>query len=172
MITEVPTGRPPAQMVWAAIWLDERGRARRSPLVIMTRDEDAPRGGCTAQSYIKTLETGLLHHWWPSQRFMHDNARIYTARITRRWLHERGITPITWPAYSSDLNPIEHLWYRLKSLMNKLYSQYNNFSTSEEEWDSFYEALKDCWRPIPSSLIRALILSMPRRIMAVRRAKG
>ena len=35
----------PVQMVWASIWLDKCGRPRRSPLVIMERDSDAPRGG-------------------------------------------------------------------------------------------------------------------------------
>ncbi|KAG9381474.1 hypothetical protein A1F94_007128 [Pyrenophora tritici-repentis] len=42
MILEYGTSRKPAQMVWASIWLDERGRARRSNLVIMERDSDAP----------------------------------------------------------------------------------------------------------------------------------
>jgi hypothetical protein len=41
MITAVGTSRKPQQMVWAAIWLDERGRPRRSKLVIMNRDPDA-----------------------------------------------------------------------------------------------------------------------------------
>jgi hypothetical protein len=48
MILEHGTSRKPAQMVWASIWLDERGRARRSNLVIMERDSDAPRGGYSA----------------------------------------------------------------------------------------------------------------------------
>jgi hypothetical protein len=45
MITAVGTGRKPQQMVWAAIWLDERGRPRRSKLVIMNRDPHAPKCG-------------------------------------------------------------------------------------------------------------------------------
>jgi hypothetical protein len=28
MVTEVGTGRKPAQMVWASVWLDERGQPR------------------------------------------------------------------------------------------------------------------------------------------------
>ena len=41
MVTEVPLGRWPAQMVWGCIWLDESGIARRSDLVIMERDPNA-----------------------------------------------------------------------------------------------------------------------------------
>lgn len=62
MLTEVTTGGKPAQMVWAAIWLDERGYPRRSDLIIMQRDPDAPRGGYSAQSYIQALQQGLLPH--------------------------------------------------------------------------------------------------------------
>jgi hypothetical protein len=35
MITAPETSRRPAQMVWASVWLDERGRPRRSPLIII-----------------------------------------------------------------------------------------------------------------------------------------
>lgn len=42
MIIEVSTNKVKSQIVWGAIWLDERGRGRRSPLVIMERDGDAP----------------------------------------------------------------------------------------------------------------------------------
>lgn len=60
MLTECSTGGKPAQIVWGSIWLDERGHARRSKLVIMERDPDAPRGGYSAESYIKVLTKGLL----------------------------------------------------------------------------------------------------------------
>ena len=172
MISALPTSRKPAQMVWGSIWLDERGRPRRSKLIIMERDPDAPRGGYSSKSYIETLRKGLLPHWRRSQLFMHDNARIHTSRATRAFLAERGITPITWPAYSPDLNPIEHLWWHLKKRMNKFYPQYSNYSDAQEEWDGFCKALQECWVAIPSKLIRALILSMPRRIAACRAVRG
>jgi transposase len=159
-------------MVWASIWLDERGRARRSPLVIMERDSDAPRGGYSAQSYKQALTKGLLPHWRRSQLFMQDNARVHTAAVTRHFLNQHHIKPIDWPAYSPDLNPIEHLWWYLKKSMYRRYPQYNNHSRAEEEWDGLCEALKQCWRSIPSKLIKRLILSMPRRLHACSRARG
>ena len=62
MITLSGTGQAPQQMVWASIWLDERGRPRRSNLVIMERDPQAKKRGYSAQSYIEALTKGLLPH--------------------------------------------------------------------------------------------------------------
>jgi transposase len=167
---QVLTGGWPAQMVWACIWLDKRGRPRRSKLVIIERDPDAAHGGYSAQSYIKALRKGLLPHYRQSQLFMQDNASIHTAYATRAFLAEHGITIIDWPPYLPDLNPIEHLWWMLKRLVYKHYLQYNNFSKAEEEWEGFCEALKRCWRMIPGRLIKSLIMSMPRRLGACRKA--
>jgi transposase len=138
----------------------------------MERDPNAKKGGYSSQSYIWALTKGLLPRWRAHQLFMQDNAPIHTARRTMRWLAEHRITPITWPPYSPDLNPIEHLWWRLKRMMYTQYPQYNNLSRAEEEWDSFCEALQACWLAIPGSLIKKLILSMGRRLSAVRKARG
>ena len=91
MLIEVSTAVKPAQMVWAAIWLDERGCSWRSDLIIMQRDPDAPHGGYSAQSYIQALQQGLLPHWRDSQLFMHDNARIHTARVVVNFMKSHYI---------------------------------------------------------------------------------
>jgi hypothetical protein len=77
----ITTSCKPAQMVWGSIWVDERGRARRSNLVIIERDFDAPRRGYSAQSYIEALTKGLLPHWRRSHLFMQDGAGIHRARV-------------------------------------------------------------------------------------------
>jgi hypothetical protein len=103
---------------------------------------------------------------------MQDNARIHTARVVVDFMAEHGITTLEWPPYSPDLNPIEHLWWVLKKMVFKRYPQYSNYSRAHEEWESFCEALKTCWRAIPGALIKALIMSMPRRLAACRKARG
>ena len=172
MITPIATSTQRSQMVWASIWLNNRGQPCRSPLVIMERDTTARKYGYTAKSYIKALEIGLLPSWRPGQRFMHDNAPIHQAHIAKEWLTSHGITVILWPPYSPDLNPIEHLWGRLKQIMFHEFPEYNAFSNVRTNWAGFCEALKEAWLLIPPAVIRSLIMSMPRRISAVRRAKG
>lgn len=52
----------------------------------------------------------LINGWlrlYPSLRFMQDGAPGHAAAYTQEELHERGIYPIFWPAFSPDLNPIE-----------------------------------------------------------------
>jgi hypothetical protein len=50
-------------MVWACVWLDERGRLRRSKLVIIECDSDAKKRGYSAKSYMEALTKGLLPHY-------------------------------------------------------------------------------------------------------------
>ena len=138
----------------------------------MERDPQSARNGYSAESYIKALEKGLLPYYSPGEAFIQDNARIHTSAMSKEWLKSHSVWVIDWPPYSPDLNPIEHLWHYLKKLMYKHYPQFNNLGSSEEEMRAFCRALQKCWMKIPNRLIRALILSMPRRLRACRAAKG
>jgi hypothetical protein len=56
--------------------------------------------------------------------------------------------------------------------MYKHFPEYINYLVAQEEWDGFCEALKVCRRTIPAQLIKTLIMSMPQRFTAVRKARG
>jgi hypothetical protein len=70
---------------------------------------------------------------------------VYTVRVSSN-LSSDSITstPLTGLPIHWTSNPIEHLWWVLKKRMHKHYSQYNNLSQAEEEWEGFCEALKSC----------------------------
>ena len=42
--------------------------------------------------------------------FQQDNAAIYNASITKKYLLEQKIRLLDHPAYSPDFNPLENLW--------------------------------------------------------------
>lgn len=139
---------------------------------MMKRDPDQARRGYSAWSYQEALREGLLGNYHQGELFMQDNAPIHTAHSTADFLARHHIRTMVWPPYSPDLNPIEHLWWMLKRTVLRLYPHLSQLGDSEEEWDEFCKALKVAWRRIPDAYIKKLILSMPRRLSALRRARG
>ncbi|GFW84857.1 transposable element Tc3 transposase [Trichonephila clavipes] len=88
--------------------------------------------------------------------FMDDNARPHHANIGDECFQSEDITRMDWPAYSPDLNPIEHVW----DMLSRRIAARQPPPTCLLE---LRRTLLDEWCNIPQDHIDNLILSMPRR---------
>ncbi|GFW31895.1 transposable element Tc3 transposase [Trichonephila clavipes] len=97
--------------------------------------------------------------------FMDDNVRPRRANIIDECLQSEDIFRMDWPAYSPDLNPIEHVW---DMLGRRIVARQPPPICLPE----LRRALLDEWYNIPQDQIDNLILSMPRRCKACIASSG
>ncbi len=147
---------PQSVMIWAAM-----SSAGVGPLCFL-------KSTVNAAIYQEILE----HYMLPSADklygdadfiFQQDLAPAHTAKGTKSWFNDHGVTVLDWPANSPDMNPIENLWGIVKRKMRD--TRLNNA-------DELKATVKETWASIPPQQCHKLITSMPRRIEAVIKAKG
>ena len=138
----------------------------------MNRDFGSRLNGYTAMSLLQAYKEGLQGLYKPGLIFQQDNSSLHTSHAAREWLEEHGIWVLDWRALSPDLNPIEHLWYALKRAVLAVYPNLDQQGNTEEARESLIRACQEQWKVIRRSLLRKLIMSMPRRIEAVIKARG
>ncbi len=91
-----------------------------------------------------------------------DMAPAHTAKGTKNWFKDHGVTVLDWPAISPDLNPRESMGI-VKMKMR---------DTRPNNADELKAAIKATCVSITPEQCHRLIASMPRRIDAVIHAKG
>ncbi len=85
--------------------------------------------------------------------FQQDLAPAHTAKGTKSWFNDHGVTVLDWPANSPDLNPIENLWGIVRRKMR---------DTRPNNADELKATVKETWASIPPQQCHKLITSMPR----------
>ncbi|GFV70437.1 transposable element Tcb1 transposase [Trichonephila clavipes] len=114
-----PTVKYPKKvMVWG--WMSSHGVGR---LHIVS-------GTVKAMDYIEILQ----NKWLPTARYLFgnqswisqdDNAPYHRAKIVQKWLKDHTVNRMNWLGQSSDLNPIEILWFKIGYEISKKNLQTN-----------------------------------------------
>ena len=86
-------------------------------------------------------------------------------RSTQKWFVEIGVEEFDWPAQSSDLNPIEHLWDELECQMR---ARPNRLTSVP----GLTNAVVAEWKQITPAMFQHLVESLPRRVEAVFASRG
>lgn len=99
--------------------------------------------------------------------YQQDNAPCHKGRIVMDWFeeHSSDFQVMSWPPNSPDMNPIEHLWSYLENQIRAATLPPRNVRELQDQ-------LVSAWYQIPQTTYQHLVESMPRRVLAVLRAKG
>ncbi len=147
---------PQSVMVWGAM-----SSAGFGPLCFL-------KSTVNADIYQECLEHFMLSSAYKLYEdadfiFQQDLAPAHTAKGTKSWFNDHGVTMVDWPANSLDLYPIDSLLGIVKRKMR---------DTRPNNADDLKATIKATWASITPDQCHRLIDSMPRRIDAVIHAKG
>jgi transposase len=100
--------------------------------------------------------------------FQQDNASVHISKVTNAWIKKNKIKVLPWPAKSPDMNPIEHFWDKLKSIVR----EFPPAADKEELWKHVEGAIEWSWSQEGIEYAHKLVDSMPIRVQALIKAKG
>lgn len=117
--------------------------------------------------YCEILEASCLkfinRRYHGFARLVHDNAPAHCSAYTRRWLQEKRIKTLDWPAESPDLNPIELVWGSMKEFIRK---------QKVRTVDELESAAKTFWRSLTKEMCANYIKGIYWRMEKVLAADG
>ncbi|GFY11853.1 transposable element Tcb2 transposase [Trichonephila clavipes] len=96
---------------------------------------------------------------------MGDDARPPRTLAVEELLESEDITRMVWPAYSPDLNPIEHVW---DALGRRSAAPLQH----PENTQKLQQMLIEEWVLLPQEMLHQLVLSMRRRCEATIAVRG
>ena len=129
----------------------------------------AVEGNINAQKYQQILDDNLwpviAQHFQNDQYiFQDDNAPVHRARSTQEFIHRNGITTMSWPAHSPDINIIENIWLCIK---RKLQGRVGRIKNK----DDLFREIHTIRTAITPQYVQSLYHSILRRLQLVIRLK-
>ena len=82
-------------------------------------------GHCDREVFQTYIDAVLVPCLKPNQVVIMDNASFHKGKGVQESIEKAGCRLIYLPAYSPDLNPIEHCWHALKNTIRKFLSRNN-----------------------------------------------
>lgn len=76
-------------------------------------------GGITGERFISYLKEILIPTLKPGDVVVMDNMRAHHIKTVEELLRKNGTLPLYLPPYSTDLNPIEMMWSKMKAILRK-----------------------------------------------------
>lgn len=147
-------------MVWTGV-----AHGRKLPLYFF-----AP-GSVTGTRYAKEVVAGPLRRGVESLSrtrapilVVEDNAPIHRAQIAQTARAATGITLLTHPPCSPDLNPIENLWALLKYAVS--------CKPKASTLDELIAQIRQAWKELPIQVVNKVIATMPARRAIVQQTRG
>ncbi|GFV61600.1 transposable element Tcb1 transposase [Trichonephila clavipes] len=143
--------RTPGVMVWGAIAY--HGRSQLLRIV----------GNLNSTRYInEVLQPQAIPflQGLPGAVFQQDNARPHVAKTVKSYLDSQQVQLLSWPAYSPDMSPIEHMW---DIVGGRLARDLRPVVSTDELW----LRIQTIWNTLPQADIQNLFNPMPRRVAAL-----
>jgi transposase len=103
---------------------------------------------------------------------MQNNASIHAAKKVKKWFKDQGVPLLNWAPYSPDMNPIKHVWAKMKKWICKSHPELIKMGKSQHAYDQLAQAIVEAWDALDQEYINELIRGMLRRVETLRKAKG
>ncbi|GFX70330.1 transposable element Tcb2 transposase [Trichonephila clavipes] len=139
----------PGVLVWGGIMLNGRTELHIFDRVSVIGDRYCEE---VLLSHVRLFRGAI----GPDFIFMDDNARPHRTLTVEEPLEREDIARMDWPAYSPDLNPIEHVW---DGLGRRIAARLHNLENTQQ----LKQMLIKEWILLPQEMLHQQILNMRRR---------